>query len=164
MIYYDFFDTGLIGTLTLIADDQGLRFIDFATARRPIQLEESWQHHRPYFRETRTQLQAYFSGELTQFNLSLAPRGTTFQKRVWQALQKIPYGSVTSYGQIAEQIDAPKAVRAVGGANGRNPLPVVIPCHRVIGSNGHLTGFGGGLAVKAQLIELEKRSLARISG
>jgi methylated-DNA-[protein]-cysteine S-methyltransferase len=102
----------------------------------------------------------YFRGEREDFDLPLAPRGTAFQVAVWQALRKIPYGSVTTYRWVAEQVGNPQATRAVGAANGKNPLPIVIPCHRVIGSNGTLTGFGGGLEVKQRLIALETRRSA----
>ena len=158
-MFYDNFDTGLIGTLTLTADEEGLRQIDFETARYPVRIEADWQRNGAFFKETKSQLAAYFNGELKEFNLPLAPRGTEFQQRVWRALKTIPYGAVVSYGWVAQQIGNPKAVRAVGGANGKNPLPLVIPCHRVIGSNGALTGFGGGLEIKERLIELEKTFL-----
>lgn len=153
---YDYFDTGLIGTLTLAADDQGLRHIAFESAHKPVPILSGWKHDTAFFKSAKEQLRAYFNKELLQFDLPLAPMGTPFQQRVWRALHKIPYGAVVSYRWVAEQIDHPKAVRAVGGANARNPLPIVIPCHRVIGSDGELTGFGGGLAVKEQLIALEK--------
>jgi methylated-DNA-[protein]-cysteine S-methyltransferase len=109
------------------------------------------------------QLRAYFEAELQTFDLPLAPQGTDFQKSVWNALLTIPYGETRSYLQIAHGIGTPKAVRAVGAANGQNPIPIVIPCHRVIGSNGKLTGFGGGLPLKRQLLDLEssQRSLIR---
>ncbi len=102
------------------------------------------------------QLEAYFAGELTDFSLALAPRGTPFQLSVWQALREIPYGATRSYGELARAIGRPKASRAVGAANGSNPLPIVVPCHRVIGSSGKLTGFGGGLEAKAILLSLEQ--------
>ncbi len=101
------------------------------------------------------QLDAYFRGELEEFDLPLSPRGTEFQCKVWNELQRIPYGATVNYGELAKRINSPKAVRAVGAANGRNPIPVVIPCHRVIGSDGSLTGFGGGLKIKQLLLELE---------
>jgi methylated-DNA-[protein]-cysteine S-methyltransferase len=104
------------------------------------------------------QLDAYFAGELTDFDLELDLRGTEFQQRVWKALLTIPYGETRSYGEIAEQIGAPGAARAVGLANGRNPIAIVVPCHRVIGSGGSLTGYGGGLERKQTLLELEKRA------
>ena len=102
-------------------------------------------------------MRAYFDGKLKRFDLPLAPQGTAFQRQVWEALTRIPYGTVVSYKSIAEAVGRPKAVRAVGGANGKNPIPIIVPCHRVIGSNGTLTGFGGGLETKSRLIALEKR-------
>ena len=105
--------------------------------------------------EARRQLEAYFEGELREFDLPLAPQGTGFQLRVWEALRAIPYGETISYGELARRVGDPGAARAVGLANGRNPLPVIVPCHRVIGADGSLTGFGGGLDRKRALLELE---------
>ena len=102
------------------------------------------------------QLESYFRGELQEFNLPLSPGGTSFQQRVWAELRRIPYGETASYGDIAKRIGSPGAARAVGAANGSNPIPIVIPCHRVIGSDGSLTGFGGGLKIKKWLLELER--------
>jgi methylated-DNA-[protein]-cysteine S-methyltransferase len=155
-MFYDYFETGLIGTLTLVADEQGLRHIAFATSRTPLAIHPVWRRDAAIFTEAKSQLRAYFKGERRYFDLPLAPEGTVFQKAVWQALSTIPYGSVTSYKWVAEQVGNPRAVRAVGAANGKNPLPIVVPCHRVIGSNGTLTGFGGGLGVKERLLALEK--------
>jgi len=109
----------------------------------------------PVLCETARQLRLYFDGELRGFELLLEPQGTSFQQRVWQALLRVPYGETRSYGQIAEEVGAAKAVRAVGAANGSNPIPIVIPCHRVIGANRKLTGFGGGLPLKRFLLDLE---------
>jgi methylated-DNA-[protein]-cysteine S-methyltransferase len=109
----------------------------------------------PVLKEVSKQLAAYFAAELQNFDLPLDPHGTPFQTKVWRALLDIPYGETRSYGQIAQLLGAPKAVRAVGAANGQNPIPIVIPCHRVIGSNGKLTGFGGGLPLKRLLLDLE---------
>jgi len=106
--------------------------------------------------EVARQLQAYFAGGLREFQLPLAPAGTAFQERVWRELLGVPYGETRSYGDIARLIGAPAAVRAVGAANGRNPIPIVIPCHRIIGANGKLTGFGGGLPLKKFLLNLER--------
>jgi methylated-DNA-[protein]-cysteine S-methyltransferase len=154
---FDYYETGLIGTLTLAADERGLRHIGFATSRAPLRILPDWQRRPDFFAETKAQLASYFRGERQDFDLPLAPHGSAFQMAVWQALRKIPYGSVTTYRWVAEQVGNPQATRAVGAANGKNPLPIVIPCHRVIGSNGTLTGFGGGLEVKQQLIALEER-------
>lgn len=155
-MYYDIFETNSIGPLTLAADAQGLRHIEFATSRRPLRMAADWVRKPSFFKDVKAQLKAYFKGGRRQFDLPLAPRGTDFQLSVWQVLRTIPYGEVASYAWVAERIGNPRAVRAVGGANARNPLPIVIPCHRVIGSDGALTGFGGGLAVKQRLIELER--------
>jgi len=156
-MFYDYFETGLIGTLTLVAEEAGLRHIFFPKGRNTLPVEAEWEHRPLYFKEVKRQLGAYFKGDLKKFDLPLASRGTAFQHRVWEALARIPYGEVVSYKFIAEAIGNPKSVRAVGGANGKNPIPIVVPCHRVIGSNGDLTGFGGGLETKSRLIDLEKR-------
>ena len=111
--------------------------------------------------EAEHQLQEYFAGKRKLFDLPLAPRGTAFQLRVWQALQRIPYATTASYQQIAEAIGSPKACRAVGAANGANPLPIIVPCHRVIGKNGSLVGFGGDIDIKRQLLALEAEYSAR---
>ncbi|TAK15160.1 MAG: methylated-DNA--[protein]-cysteine S-methyltransferase [Acidobacteria bacterium] len=114
--------------------------------------------------ELEHQLAAYFGGTLTVFDLPLAPKGTPFQREVWEALQSIPFGQTTTYGRIAETIGRPDAVRAVGAANGQNPIPIVIPCHRVIGASGSLTGFGGGLEMKRWLLAHESGQWSMLSG
>lgn len=114
-------------------------------------------HKTPLMERAEEQLMEYFRGERKEFDLPVAPEGTPFQKRVWQALEEIPYGQVCSYGDIARRIDCPKGFRAVGMANNRNPLPILIPCHRVVGSRGQLVGYTGGLELKRQLLELEKK-------
>ena len=156
-MYYDYFDSGLIGTLTLVGDAAGLRHIDFEKEKSPLTIQAAWQREPDFFTPIKRQLEAYFAGELKRFDLPLplAPSGTAFQLKVWRALQEIPYGEVASYGEVARAIGNPKAVRAVGGANARNPIPIIIPCHRVIGSDGSLTGFGGGLTTKQRLLDLE---------
>lgn len=137
-----------IGRLLLIADAGGLSRVEFGapTARRSS---------APPFPETEEQLRAYFAGELERFALPLAPSGTAFQLSVWDALAEIPYGGTTSYSELAARIGRPSACRAVGAANGRNPLPVIVPCHRVVGAAGGLTGYGGGLERKRLLLALE---------
>ena len=142
-----------IGPLRLVGNGRALTAIRFVVGERvrPPDLVED----RAPFREAVRQLEAYFAGRLRRFDLSLEPGGTPFQTSVWEALRAIPYGETTSYRELAIRVGRPRAVRAVGAANGRNPLPIVIPCHRVIGSDGSLTGFGGGLAVKRALLELE---------
>jgi methylated-DNA-[protein]-cysteine S-methyltransferase len=120
--------------------------------------DERWEQQRgsdTMLRETRKQLTAYFAGKLRTFDLPLAPNGTEFQRKVWTALTKIPYGTTTSYAAIARSIQSAAAIRAVGAANGRNPIPIIVPCHRVIGSDGSLTGFGGGLDRKRWLLHHE---------
>lgn len=139
-----------IGDLTLVADASGLREIRFgnddcATVPRANEV----------LRQAQQQLQEYFAGQRKNFDLPLHPQGTEFQRRVWQALRKVGHGTIASYQDIANAIDNPKAVRAVGAANGSNPIPIVIPCHRIIGSNGKLTGYAGGLDIKEQLLRLE---------
>jgi len=142
------------GILGLVASDQGLEQIRFegSVAEDAQKCEE-----HPILRETARQLEAYFAGDLRIFDLPLKLNGTPFQLRVWNALLEIPYGQTRSYLQQARTIGAPDAIRAVGAANGRNPIPIVVPCHRVIGSNGKLTGFGGGLPLKRWLLDHESR-------
>ena len=145
-----------VGRLLVAGDEAGLRYIGFSTGKSPLQPESTWKEDGSALTEAIRQLRAYFEGELKAFSLELAPRGTPFQLRVLSALQEIPYGQTISYGELARRIDKPRASRAVGAANARNPLPIVIPCHRVIGSDGSLTGFGGGLDVKKALLALER--------
>ena len=144
-----------IGPLFLVADDEGLREVRFASERRAHSPEQGWLHSPQKLAEVRRQLEAYFAGERHTFDLPLTPQGTPFQQMVWQALTTIPFAMTTSYGRLSQQIRRPTASRAVGAANGRNPIPIIIPCHRVIGSNGKLTGFAGGLAAKQWLLEHE---------
>jgi len=150
-----------VGMLTLVASDTGLVAIlweDDDLARVPLgETIEAADH--PLLVETVRQLGAYFAGEREQFDLPLDFRGTDFQKSVWHALLTIPFGETRSYGEIARQIGRPTAFRAVGAANGRNPISIVAPCHRVLGSGGALTGFAGGLAAKQTLLELERPRL-----
>ena len=148
-----------LGTLLLAADDSGLRQINFPTNKGPVSPEPAWSETPSSFSEIVRQLRAYFAGELETFDLPLAPEGTPFQQKVWNELCGIPYGETISYGELAKRIGNPNASRAVGLANGSNPIPIIIPCHRVIGSNGKLTGYGGGLPIKEKLLALEKRQL-----
>jgi methylated-DNA-[protein]-cysteine S-methyltransferase len=134
----------------------GLRAIDFRLDEPPHGEPTSGNRLIAMAEE---QLRAYFAGELRRFDLPLDPQGTAFQLRVWRELETIPFGAVRSYAHVAAKIGAPKAVRAVGAANGANPLPIVVPCHRVIGSSGKLVGYGGGLPLKQRLLELEGCSL-----
>ena len=144
-----------IGNLLLAGDEAGLRIIGFPQGKGHVEPQIHWHEYARGFVEVESQLRDYFAGHRHYFDLRLAPAGTEFQQAVWQGLQTIGYGETRSYRDIAEQIERPRAVRAVGAANGRNPLPIVIPCHRVIGSDGSLTGFGGGLDTKRFLLELE---------
>jgi methylated-DNA-[protein]-cysteine S-methyltransferase len=148
-----------LGPLVLAADDTGLRQILFLHGRNPAKPDPSWQEEAAALQPAIRQLRDYFAGQLEAFDLKLAPEGTQFQRNVWRELCEIPYGETISYGQLAQRIGSPKASRAVGLANGSNPIPIVIPCHRVIGSNGKLTGYGGGLAIKERLLALERRQL-----
>jgi methylated-DNA-[protein]-cysteine S-methyltransferase len=148
-----------LGPLLLAADDVGLRRIEFANGRSAFLPDPAWKEDSSPLEEVIRQLRAYFAGELDSFDLPLAPEGTPFQLKVWNLLCDIPYGETISYGELAHRIGNPKASRAVGLANGSNPIPIVIPCHRVIGSNGKLTGYGGGLPVKEKLLALERRQL-----
>jgi methylated-DNA-[protein]-cysteine S-methyltransferase len=146
-----------VGVLTLVASGDGLAAILWENDRPGrVRLDVVAEHPKhPVLLETERQLAEYFAGRRKAFDLALDFAGTEFQKKVWRALLTIPFGETRSYAQIARQIGDPKAVRAVGAANGRNPISIVAPCHRVIGSNGKLTGFAGGLDVKAQLLRLE---------
>lgn len=157
---YDLIDTPL-GPVAVTCDEVGIRQIAFQQGRHPLKIEDHWQKDPGILNAARRQLTAYFAGELQCFDLALAPVGTDFQQRVWRALRKIPYGCLVSYKDIAVAVGNPRAYRAVGGANGKNPISIIIPCHRVIGSQGQLVGYGEGLDIKAQLIDLERRTLEK---
>ena len=152
---YRFLDSP-VGGLLLARDEAGLRLIHFQQGRHPTRPAAGWRRDDEAFDDVISQLEEYFEGKRRRFELRLAPEGTPFQRRVWQALLDIPYGKTTSYGELASRIGQRSASRAVGLANGSNPLPIVIPCHRVIGSNGKLTGYGGGVAIKQRLLTLER--------
>jgi methylated-DNA-[protein]-cysteine S-methyltransferase len=143
-----------VGELLVTADAAGALTRLYFPGRVSPQ-EAGWTHDEAPFAEPRRQLDAYFAGELEDFDLPLAPSGTPFQLQVWRALCEIPYGATASYGEIAHAVGAPGAARAVGGANNRNPISIIVPCHRVIGAGGSLTGYGGGLDRKRLLLELE---------
>jgi methylated-DNA-[protein]-cysteine S-methyltransferase len=144
-----------VGELLLVGDELWLREVHMADRRGGPAGTSDWRRADEPFAAAREQLAEYFAGERRDFDLPLAPEGTPFQQRVWSALRDIPYGETRSYGELAEQIGRPGAARAVGLANGRNPISIVVPCHRVIGSDGSLTGYGGGVERKRQLLELE---------
>ena len=151
---YDEIETP-IGPLLVAADDSGLRRIFFPSRGTAHAPETGWLRDPAPFRELARQLSAYFGGKRRAFSLTLAPEGTAFQLATWRALSEIPYGTTISYAELARRVGRPAASRAVGAANGANPLPIVVPCHRVIGADGSLTGFGGGLPIKRALLELE---------
>ena len=157
-MYYTKLESPL-GPLLLAANNYGLRFLSFAASNRAVVPRPDWTHEKTPFRETIRQLQAYFHGELKEFDLALDLEGSEFQLRVWQSLRAIPFGKTISYGELAQRIGEPKAARAVGLANGANPIPIIVPCHRVIGSNGYLTGYGGGLSIKEKLLSFESGQL-----
>jgi methylated-DNA-[protein]-cysteine S-methyltransferase len=143
-----------IGPLLLAADDDGLRRLDLPNRHSAI--GGDWVADATPLKQALEQVDAYFAGELQRFELRLAPHGTEFQQQVWRALERVGYGQTESYGAIAHALGKPRASRAVGAANGRNPIAIVIPCHRIIGANGALTGYGGGLATKKRLLDLER--------
>ena len=151
MIYYYFYET-IIGYLTISADEQGITDVSFGK-RNPVHAvcEET-----PVIKQAVSELQEYFEGRRREFTVPLHPQGTDFQLRVWQVLRTIPYGKTWSYKQVATAAGNPNASRAVGMANNRNPIAIIIPCHRVIGANGRLVGYAGGLDVKEKLLEIEQ--------
>ncbi|TJZ54481.1 methylated-DNA--[protein]-cysteine S-methyltransferase [Streptomyces piniterrae] len=163
VITHTVLDDTPVGPLTLVAADDALTGL-YMTDQRHRPPQETFGHpadpEDTPFGETITQLRAYFRGELTTFDVPLALRGTPFQRRVWAALRTIPYGETTSYGQLAERLGAPSAARAVGLANGRNPVGIIVPCHRVVGADGSLTGYGGGLDRKRRLLAFERTDSA----
>ncbi|MBI3209877.1 MAG: methylated-DNA--[protein]-cysteine S-methyltransferase [Candidatus Solibacter usitatus] len=154
-VYYTFAPSP-VGDLLLAGTHGELRLISFPKGHKKIDPHPEWVRDAAPFLEVQRQLNSYFAGTLRDFDLPLAPRGSPFQMQVWKELRRIPYGATISYGELARRIGNPAASRAVGLANGSNPIPVIIPCHRVIGSNGKLTGFGGGLDVKRALLDLEQ--------
>jgi methylated-DNA-[protein]-cysteine S-methyltransferase len=144
-----------IGPLLLAGTGDRLSFVGFPQGKGRIAPGEDWRRDDGAFEAARAQLSDYFSGTRQRFDLALEPSGTAFQLAVWQALLAIPYGTTISYGELARRIGRPDASRAVGAANGANPIPIIVPCHRVIGANGSLTGFGGGIETKKFLLALE---------
>ena len=154
-MYYCYEDSP-VGRLLLAGDGEYLQVLAFSTGNKARGADPGWQRNEMVFDEARRQLEEYFAGQRRIFEMDLAPRATPFQQQVLDALREIPYGETRSYRDVAQTIGNPKAVRAVGGANGNNPIAIVIPCHRVVGSNGSLTGFGGGLENKRFLLDLER--------
>ena len=155
-MYYSYVESP-IGPLLLSGSEQALEGLYFSSGKKARGADPGWERYDEPFRRVSKQLGEYFSGDRKQFDLDLKPPGTEFQLSVLDALQQIPYGETCSYKEVAEHIGNPKAVRAVGAANGNNPIALIIPCHRVIGSNGSLTGFGGGLDTKRYLLDHEGR-------
>ena len=150
--------------IILAGNDQGLAHLHLNTGKgkRRFEISDAWHRNDAFFSNAKNQIEAYFSGKRRRFDLPINPKGTDFQKRVWKELSKIPYGELKSYKEIAEAIGNKDAARAVGMANSRNPIPLIIPCHRVIGVNGNLTGFAHGLDIKKQLIHFEQAGLTGI--
>lgn len=156
MTYYTYFDSPL-EPLLLTSNGKALTGLFMVEHKYGPDVSADWEENDEItpFPQAKVQLDAYFRGELTDFDLPLTPQGTDFQRTVWKALMQIPFGDTISYAELAQRIDNPKAVRAVGLANGRNPISIIVPCHRVIGANGTLTGYGGGLHRKASLLTFE---------
>ena len=148
-----------VGGLVLAGAGQGLQVISFPSGKGCVTPSLDWVENPGHFTTAICQLEEYFAGVRTTFDMPLDPQGTRFQLSVWDALQAIPFGATTSYGALAAVLGRPNAARAVGGANGANPLPIIVPCHRVIGADGSLTGFGGGVSIKQYLLALEQRVL-----
>ena len=158
-LFYTWYESA-VGRLLLVGSHAGLNLVSFSSGKHAVCVSPEWKEDRAIFRSAITQLDEYFAGRRKTFDLALFPQGTAFQTQVWNALQTIPYGETISYKELALRIGKPKTIRAVGAANGANPIPIIIPCHRVIGHDGSLTGFGGGLPLKKRLLELESRQLA----
>ncbi len=159
-VYYTYMPSP-VGKLLLAGEERALKLIGFEQGKGVLEPRSDWEPSETAFREAIRQLTAYFDRKLRKFNLPLAPEGTPFQRIVWDQLLGIPYGITVTYAELARTIGRPDAVRAVGSANGRNPLPIVVPCHRVVGSGGSLTGYGGGLRAKEFLLKLEDASIVR---
>jgi methylated-DNA-[protein]-cysteine S-methyltransferase len=156
-LFYTCIDDSPVGPLPLAGDQDALHVLSFAVGSRPREIDAAWRPDtKGVLRNVCRELDEYFAGRLKRFSTALALNGTAFQNAVWKQLCRIPYGETISYLDLAKRLDNPKAVRAVGMANGANPIAIIVPCHRVIGSNGSLTGFGGGLPTKRALLELEK--------
>jgi methylated-DNA-[protein]-cysteine S-methyltransferase len=144
--------TSPFGALCLAASQEGLLRVDFQQGERPVQADPAWREDAYPLTEVRLQLEEYFQGQRRHFTLRLAPKGTPFQQRVWQELLRVPYGTTITYTELAQRLGQPRAIRAVGHANGRNPIAILIPCHRVIGRDGRLRGYAAGLAFKHRLL------------
>ena len=156
-MYYKIIESP-IDPLLLVSDGDALTGLYLDVEKNMSRLDEQWKENKTPFKPVIEQLNAYFSSELTEFNVDIKMSGTDFQKNVWSALKTIPYGETASYKTIAEKIQSPKAMRAVGLANGKNPISIIVPCHRVIGANGSLTGYSGGLQRKKWLLAHEMKN------
>jgi methylated-DNA-[protein]-cysteine S-methyltransferase len=161
-MFYTTFDSP-IGELLLVGDGRGLQRLSMQSARRPVAIDPRWERDDSSFTEVREQLDQYFDGARREFEVELNLIGNPFELRAWDALLGIPYGETVSYGRIATDLGQPSAARAVGLANGRNPVALIVPCHRVIGADGSLTGYGGGLERKQFLLDLEAGVLPLLS-
>lgn len=150
-----------VGRLVFVGDGEVIHRLHMEDPNQPPEVDEDWTFDLTAFSDARDQLAAYFEGDLTEFDLELDASGTSFQKRVWDALLTIPFAKTASYVDIARKVGMPNAPRAVGGANSRNPIAIVVPCHRVIGASGKLTGYAGGLDRKKKLLDHEAEVLAR---
>jgi methylated-DNA-[protein]-cysteine S-methyltransferase len=162
-ISYTYIDSP-VGRIMLVGNFRGLLEISFMAGRTPKAPDPRWHLDDSQFGDAIAQFRDYFDGNLREFDLRLQPSGTPFQLQVWKALREIPYGETISYAELARRIGKPRAVRAVGAANGKNPLSIVIPCHRVIGSDGSLTGYGGGMENKKYLLALEGSGTLTLAG
>jgi O-6-methylguanine DNA methyltransferase len=163
ILYYSHIDTPA-GRLLIAAGEHGLRYVQFGEELPPRKNNELWMESPQAIQPYAEQLKAYFQGELREFTCKLDLKGTEFQKKCWNALLRIPYGKTRSYADIARQVGRPRSFRAVGQANHHNPIPIIVPCHRVITSSGTLGGYGGGLAVKEMLLQLEQDGGCRKEG
>jgi len=157
-LYYTTIDSP-IGELLLVGDETALRRLHMRDSRKPLRIDPEWERDDERFADAIAQLREYFSGEREDFDVPLKLDGSEFQVRVWNELREIPYGTTISYGELARRIGQPTAARGVGMANGSNPIAVIVPCHRVIGADGSLTGYGGGLENKRTLLDLERGAL-----
>lgn len=154
---YDYYESP-VGPILMAADDKGIRYIHFSKGKSACPLKDDWQHEPAALAACALQLEEYFAGDRKEFTLPLAPVGTEFQQAVWHQLQHVRYGNTASYGEIAKALGKPEASRAVGAANGKNPVPILIPCHRILGTSGKLTGYAGGVDIKKHLLQLEQVS------
>lgn len=156
MRYYDFYESPY-GRMLLVASDDGLAGVYFDSQKYHPQLASAWRHdaENARLRQAKQELAEYFAGERKRFEVALAPEGTPFQRRVWQAISTVEFGTMISYGELARRAGCPESPRAAGAATGRNPLTIIVPCHRIVGANGSLTGYAGGLERKRALLALE---------